>query len=108
VCQAQDQVAEFVTDWWAARLVGIVHFLAIRRRCQASSVAWVTMPMPMQVAGEQPGQSGQHRPLRPIGSRSADPAAQHGDVVAQDEDLHVLGCGAAGEQPELAEHHARD
>lgn len=37
-----------------------------------------------------------------------DLAAQHRDLVAQDEYLHVLGSGTASEEPEPAEHPYRD
>jgi hypothetical protein len=64
--------------------------------------------MQTQVAGEQTSQGGQDCSIRPAGSRSADVTAKHGDFVAQDEDLEVLGCGVAGEQPQPAEHCDRD
>jgi hypothetical protein len=63
--------------------------------------------MQTQVAGEQTSQGGQDCSIRPVGSR-ADVTAKHGDFVAQDEDLEVLGCGVAGEQPQPAEHSDRD
>jgi hypothetical protein len=64
--------------------------------------------MQMQVAGEQTSQSGQNCSIRPAGSRSADVTTKHADFMAQDEDLEVLGCGVAGEQPQPAEHCDRD
>ena len=102
VCQAQDQVAEFVTDWWAARLVGIGPFSGDQAAVPGQQRRRGDDAMPTQVAGEQAGQSGQNCPLRPTGSRSADAAAQHSDFVAQDQNLDVLGGGAAGEQPKPA------
>jgi hypothetical protein len=65
-------------------------------------------PMQTPPMGEQAGQGGQDRTIRPGGTSSGDLTAQHRDLVAQDEDLDVLGCGAAGEQPEPAEHRDTD
>jgi hypothetical protein len=40
--------------------------------------------------GQQPGQGGQDRPVGPRQPRRLHLALQHGDLVAQDEDLGVL------------------
>ena len=55
-------------------------------------------------AGQQPGQRGQDRPVGPRQPRSPGLALEHGDLVAQDQDLGVLGPVGAGEQGEPAEH----
>ena len=55
-------------------------------------------------AGQQPGQRGQDRPVGPGQPRCPDLALEHGDLVAQDEDLGVLGAVGAGEQGEPAEY----
>jgi hypothetical protein len=60
-----------------------------------------------QVVGEQAGQGGQDCPVRPRGPRSTDLTAQHRHFVAQDQDLHIFGRGAASEQSQPAEHRAR-
>jgi hypothetical protein len=65
-------------------------------------------PVPTQRAGEQPGQRGQDRPVRPGRVRPAHLMAQHRDVVTQDEDLDMLGRGCAGEQSEPADQPDRD
>ncbi len=54
-------------------------------------------------AGQQPGQHGQDRPIGPGQPRSPDLALKHGDLLAQQEDLGVLGLVRAGEQGEPAE-----
>jgi hypothetical protein len=59
-------------------------------------------PMDTQLAREQPGQSGQDRPVRPSQARPGHLAAQYCDFVAQDEDLDVLGSATAGEQSKPA------
>jgi hypothetical protein len=64
--------------------------------------------MQTQMAGKQTSQGGQDRSIRPAGSGTADVTAKHGDFVAQDENLDVLGRSGAGEQPQPAEHCDRD
>jgi hypothetical protein len=52
--------------------------------------------------GQQPGQRGQDRPVSPGQLGSLDPALQHGDLVAQEEDFGVFGAVGPGEQGEPA------
>jgi hypothetical protein len=59
-------------------------------------------PLETQPTGEQAGQRGQDRSVRPCGARSADLTTEHRDFVAEDQDLDVLGRGAPGEQRERA------
>jgi hypothetical protein len=54
--------------------------------------------------GQQPGQRGQDGPISPRQLRSLDLALEHGDLVAQDEDLGVLAPVGPGEQGEPAEY----
>ena len=54
-------------------------------------------------AGQQPGQCGQERPVGPRQPRGLDLALEHGDLMAQDQDLRVLGPVGAGEQGKPAE-----
>jgi hypothetical protein len=42
-------------------------------------------------AGQEAGQSGQDRAVSPGQARRPDLALEHGDLMAQDEDLSVLG-----------------
>jgi hypothetical protein len=53
--------------------------------------------------GQQPDLLGEDRPVRPRQPRRLDLGLEHGDLVAQDEDLGVLGAVGAGEQGEPAE-----
>jgi hypothetical protein len=62
-------------------------------------------PQPAELAArQQPGQRGHHRPVGPRQPRGHDLALQHGDLVAQDEDLGVLGPVRPGQQDQPAEH----
>lgn len=65
-------------------------------------------PRATQPAREQPGQSGQDRPVRPSQARAGHLAAQYCGFVAQDEDFDVLSGGAAGEQSKPAKQPERD
>jgi hypothetical protein len=55
-------------------------------------------------AWHQPGQRGQDRLIGPGQLRRPGLALEHGDLVAQDEDLGVLGTIGPGEQGEPAEY----
>jgi hypothetical protein len=56
------------------------------------------------VPGQQPGQRDQDRPVSPRQPRRLDLALEHGELVAQEQDLGVLGAVGAGEQGKPAEH----
>ncbi len=61
-------------------------------------------PRGPQRAGQQPGQSGQDGPVRPgVHARAGDQAAEGGVLLAQDENLDILGRRAAGEQTKPTE-----
>jgi hypothetical protein len=54
--------------------------------------------------GQQPGERGQYRPISPGQPRGFDLALEHGDLMAQDQDLGILGTVGAGKQREPAEY----
>ena len=58
-------------------------------------------------SGQQPGQRGQDRPVRPRQPRDSHLALEHGDLMAQDKDLGVLGTVGPGEQGQPAKHAQR-
>jgi len=47
-------------------------------------------PVATQIVWQNPGQRGEHRPVRPVQLRTGDPTAQHGDLAPQREDLGLL------------------
>jgi hypothetical protein len=55
-------------------------------------------------AGQQLGQRGQYRPVSPRQPRGFDLALEYGDLMAQDQDLGVLGTVGPGKQGEPAAH----
>ena len=107
VCQAQHQSLDLVANRWTARSVRVGPSSGDQAAVPGQQGGGGDDPMLTQVAGEQPGQSGQDCPVRPGGPRSTDLTAQHRHFVAQDQDLHIFGRGAASEQSQPAEHRAR-
>jgi hypothetical protein len=63
--------------------------------------------LPELAARQQPGQRGQHRPVRPRQPRGLGLPLEHGDLMTQDQDLSVLGAIGPGEQGKPAEHPQR-
>jgi len=57
-----------------------------------------------QLAGQQPGQRGQHRAIRPRQPRPADLPAQHGHLMPQHHDLDVLRSVGPGQQRQPADN----
>jgi hypothetical protein len=60
------------------------------------------------VPGQQRGRSDDSIGPQPVGEQAGHLRTQHRDFVTQDEDLDILGGGAAGEQSEPAEQPACD
>jgi hypothetical protein len=104
----QHEVTDLVADGRATGRVRVGPFFRDQaavpgQQCAGSDDAVQTQPL-----GEQAGQGGQDRSIWPGGSRPGHLTAKHRDFVAQDQGLDVLGPSFAGEQPEPAEHRARD
>ncbi len=64
----------------------------------------VTIRCSRRWEGSSPRQRGDHRTVSPVWLRAGDLAAQDRDLVPQDQNLHILGGGAAREQRQPAEH----
>ena len=64
--------------------------------------------MATQRSGQPPDEGGEHGPVRPVQAWSWVGAAQHGDLVAQHEELDVLGGGRAAHQQDQSEHLPED
>jgi hypothetical protein len=64
--------------------------------------------MAMQRSGQPPDERGEHGPVRPLQVGSGVGTAQDGDLVAQHEDLDVLGAGGAAHQEEQPEQVLED
>jgi hypothetical protein len=61
-----------------------------------------------QCPGQPPHERGQHGPVRPVHTWSWVGAVQDGDLVAQHEELDVLGGGRATRQQDQPEHLPKD
>ena len=64
--------------------------------------------MATQCVGQPPDERGEHGPVGPVQAWSWVGAAQHGDLVAQHEELDVLGGGRAAQQQDQSEHLPED
>ena len=64
--------------------------------------------MATQRPGQPPHERGEHGPIRPVHPRTWVAAAQDGDLVAQHEELDVLGRGGAAHQQDQPEHLPED
>ena len=61
-----------------------------------------------QCSGRPPDEGDEDGPIRPVQARSWVDPAQDGDLVAQHEELDVLGCGRAAHQQDQPEHLPED
>ena len=64
--------------------------------------------MATQCSGQPPDEGGEHGSVRPVQAWSWVGAAQDGDLVAQHEELDVLGGGRAAHQQDQSEHLPED
>ena len=64
--------------------------------------------MATQRTGQPPDESGGHGPVRPRQVWSRVAAPEHGDLVAQHEELDVLGGGRVTQQEDQSEHLPKD
>ena len=61
-----------------------------------------------QCSGQPPHERGEHGPVRPVQAGTWVGAAQDGDLLAQHEELDVLGGGRATRQQDQPEHLQED
>ena len=64
--------------------------------------------MATQRSRQPPNERGEHSPVCPVQVGSGVGAAEHGDLVPEDEQLDVLEGGRATQQQEEAEHMLKD
>ncbi len=65
---------------------------------------WVDQAMATQCAGQPLDEGGEHGSVGPVHAGSRVGAAEHSDLVAERENLDVLGGGGATRQQEQSEH----
>jgi hypothetical protein len=72
-------------------VLGYLHVLLTSRRRQASRVPGGHDPVQPQAPGQQPGQRGEYGTVSPVRPWERDLPTQDRDLMAQHEDLRILG-----------------
>jgi hypothetical protein len=102
--QADDQLLDILVQWWPT---GLTMRVGPRAGDQASVPTQQRLRPDEEARPAGPGQyaagRGKQRPVGKLELGSWDLAAQHGELVAEHQDLKVLGGFAAGEQHEQLE-----
>ena len=99
---------EDVVDGRASGAAGIGPSSADKAAMPAQDRVRGDQTMNPQCSRQPPHERGEHGPVRPIHTRTWVAAAQHGDLVAQHEELDVLGGGRAAHQQDQSEHLPED
>jgi hypothetical protein len=101
-CQLLNQPADLLWDRraWCLRIGPL---LSDQAAVPGQQAAWGCDPVQPKAAGHQPCQRGEYRPVSPVRPRAGDLPPQHRDLVAEDQDLYVLGGVAARQQGKPAE-----
>ena len=81
----------------------VVQRRATSWRCQRRMVAGVTSSPRRRRTGEQSGEGGDQGAVGPAHPRARRASLEHGELVAQDQDLDVLGGVGSGAQHDPAE-----
>ena len=99
---------EDVVDRWPSGPVGVGPSSAHEAAMPAQDRVRGDQAMATQCSGQPPDEGGEDGPVRPVQAWSWVGAAQDGDLVAQHEELDVLGGGRAAQQQDQPEHLAED
>ena len=102
------QGGEDVVDRWPSGPVRVGPSSADEAAMPAQDRVRGDQAMATQCSGQPPDEGGEHGPVRPVHARSWVGAAQDGDLVAQHEELDVLGGGRAAHQQDQPEHLPED
>jgi hypothetical protein len=106
--QPEHQVADLPTGLTAARPILVRPAPFDQATVPGQQRARCHQPMRTQRRRQQPGQSGQDRPIGPIRRWAGDLAPQHRHLVPQHHDLRVLGRLATRQQHQPSEHPDHD
>jgi len=96
--QLDDQLGQFTGQRRASRGLGLGPFLRDHAPVPAQQCSRGNDPVRQQCPGQDPGQGSEHRTVCPVDLRPGVDAAQHRDLVTQDQDLGVLGRRGPGRQ----------
>ena len=102
------QGGEDVVDRWPSGPVRVGPSSADEAAMPAQDRVRGDQAMATQCSGQPPDEGGEHGPVRPVQAWSWVGAAQDGDLVAQHEELDVLGGGRAAQQQDQPEHLPED
>ena len=102
------QGGEDVVDRWPSGPVRVGPSSADEAAMPAQDRVRGDQAMATQRSGQPPDEGGEHGPVRPVQAWSWVGAAQDGDLVAQHEELDVLGGGRAAHQQDQPEHLPED
>ena len=102
--QLLHQRADLVRDRRASRPVRIGPLLADQAPVPGQQGARGYDPVQPQAVGQRPCQGGEYGTVSPVRSRAGDLSPEDRDLVAEDQDLHVLGSVAARQEGQPAEH----
>ena len=102
------QGGEDVVDRWPSGPVRVGPSSADEAAMPAQDRVRGDQAMATQCSGQPPDERGEHGPVRPVQAWSWVGAAQDGDLVAQHEELDVLGGGRAAQQQDQPEHLPED
>ena len=102
------QGGEEVLDRWPSRPVGVGPSSAHEAAMPAQDRVRGDQAMATQCPGQPLDECGEHGPVRPVHVRPWVGAAQHRDLVAQHEELDVLGGGRGAHQQGQPEYLPED
>jgi hypothetical protein len=93
-----DERGDLCVDRWPPMLMRVGPVPADQAPVPAQQRSWCDQPVGPQRLGEELGQRGDHGPVGPVWARLWAGAAQHGYLLAEHQDLGVLGCRRPCEQ----------
>jgi hypothetical protein len=104
--QPHDQSGQAVADRRPARRPGLAPFTGGQTAMPPQDGARGDQPADTQLPGQNPDERGQHCAVSPVQARFRNSTPQHGDLMAEHQDLGVLGGAAAGEKHEPGQYPA--
>lgn len=97
-----------LVDRWAARVVRVRPLFRHQPAVPTQHRVGSGQTVPLQLPGQLSDQSCEVRAVGPVEARLGVRAAQHSDLMTEDQQLDVLGRGGTGERCEPAEQPAED
>jgi hypothetical protein len=89
--EPDEEVADLLRQGWASHRRRLRPLLVYQALVPGQQGAWRDDPVPAKCAGEQSGQGGEQRPVRPARLGRGELPAQNRELVPQDQYLRILG-----------------